>query len=269
MKIFSTLLISLFCFTNSFISQKYSNSSFNNEDCQSIVDSANIYNLTSEEAINVIPTIKDNERKLRLDKWLQQLSFQSLTCLLESKNVSLKVLGFMYAALNHSDSLYKKYSYLLKDTTGVQFFTANGTSGPKIKLGELLSQLTQGIKEDNKNLAKEPEIKKMVSAFIKKYATFPKTYKPISFPYFSMGSDNEGLTGFNVRHEYEIKNNEAKMVRVVSAFAIDKNLRITVIEKDSTSYGSAYPPKLDYWFKEFGRKLNKKDSTALMLNMFD
>jgi len=224
-----------------------------------------IFIKVSEMAINEKPAMKDPEKSIRLDKWLQQISFKSLTCLLESNSISLKFLGFVYAAQFHGDSLYEKYAYLLKDTTSVQVFMADGTSSPKMQFGQLLSQMAQGIKEDNKNLAKEPEIKKMVSAFIRKYATYPESYKPISFPHFSMGSDNEGLSDFNIRHEYEIKNKEGKVVKVVSAFAFDKYLRITVIEKDSTSYSFSNPPKLDYWLKEFGRKLDKKDSLALGL----
>ena len=80
-----------------------------------------------------------------------------------------------------------------------------------------------------------------------------------------MGSDNEGLSNFKISHDYEIKNNEGKNVRVVSAFVFDKYLKLNVIEKDSSSYISSYPPKLDYWLKEFGRHLIKSDSLTLRL----
>ena len=235
------------------------------DDCRSILDSATILIQTSEWAVNTKPTIKDQEKNLRIDKWLQKQSFENLTCLLENDNVALKVLGFVYAANLHRDSLFNNYSYLLRDTTTVQLFMADGTSSPKIKLGELLSGMAQTIKEDKDNFAKRPEVEGIVSAFIRQYSTYPNSYKPIAFPYFSMGSDNKGVSGFNIRHDYEIKNNAGKIVRVVSAFVLDKNLKINVIEKDSTSYSYSYPPKLDYWLKEFGRKLNKNDSLLLKL----
>jgi hypothetical protein len=235
------------------------------DDCQTVVDSAKVFLQTSEFAINAKPTIKDHERNLRLDKWFQNLSFETLTCLLKNKSISLEALGFMYAANFHSDSLLKNYSYLLSDTTTVQFFMLDGSTSPKMKLGELLSTMTQKIKEDKDNFDKRPEIESIVSKFIRQYATYPNTYKPISFPYFSMGSDNKGILNFNIRHEYEIKNNEGKRDRFVCAFVLDKNLRINVIEKDSSSYISSYPPKMEYWFKEFGRKLNKDDSLTLKL----
>ncbi len=259
---FLELLLAAFLLTiTSFIPTRENN----DNGCQTIVDSATALNQTSSFAVNFKPTIKDNERNLRLDKWFQKLSFKELTCLLDNENISLKAIGFLYAAGFHSDSLLKNYSALLSDTTSIQLYMADGSKSPTMKLGELLSTMTQKLKEDEYNLAKRPKIEENVATFIKEYATYPKTYKPYSFPDFSMGSDNAGLSGFKITHDYEIKNNEGKNVRVVSAFVFDKNLKINVIEKDSSSYISAYPPKLDYWLKEFGRKLTKSDSLNLGL----
>jgi hypothetical protein len=256
-------LIFLYCLSIAFIPTKPLNVLIIDNDCQTILDSAEVFVKTSESAVNYEPTINDPERNLRLDKWLQKLSFRNLSCLLDNKSISLKVLGFIYAANSHRDSLLKYYSYLLTDTTTVQLFMADGKTSPKIKLGELLSATTQQIKEKNDNFEKRPQIEDVVLAFIRQYSTYPSTYRPISFPYFSMGSDNEGLTDFKIHHDYEIKNNEGINVRVISAFVLDKNLKINIIEKDSTSYSYSYPPKLEYWFKEFGRKLTKNDSLTL------
>lgn len=258
-------IILFFCFTTSFIRTTNTHPLSDKDDCQSILDSAIVFIQTSESAVNTKPTMKDNERNLRLDKWLQKLSFKDMTCLLESKNISLKVIGFIYASNFHSTSLLKKYSYLLDDTTTVQMFMANGKVSPEIKLGQLLSVMTEGIKESKENLAKEPQIRDTVSSFIKLYSTYPHSYKSISFPYFSMGSDPKGIRDFNIRHCYKIKNNKGKTVKVVNAFVLDKDLKINIIEKDSTRYSYAYPPKLDYWLKEFGRKLDKNDSVMLKL----
>ena len=68
-----------------------------------------------------------------------------------------------------------------------------------------------------------------------------------------------------MRHEYLLKDNAGNVERTIDAFAINKDLLITVIEKGSTAYRSAYPPKLDYWLSRFGRKLNHTDSVALLL----
>jgi hypothetical protein len=263
MKVLLALLFSFF--VASFIPMKHSKNLVSKDDCQTTIDSANIFILTSESAIDIRPTINDNARNLRLDKWLQKLSFKSFMCLLESKSSSLKALGVVYAARSHMDSLLRFYSYLLSDTTTVQLFKADGSSSPKIKLGIILTKTIDGIKQDNANFAKQPEIENIVSNFIKQYSSYPQSYKPISFPYFSMGSDNKGLTDFKIYHDYKIRNNSRKIVKVTSAFILDKNLRINVIEKDSTRYSFSYPPKFDYWLKEFGRKLNKDDSVLLKL----
>jgi len=261
MKFLAAFIPIYLCITTSFVPTQ----NINNSGCQTIVDSANAFIQTSESAINTKPTINDNERNLRLDKWLQKLSFDDLKCLLDNENISIKVLGFTYAAISHADSLFTNYSHLLADTTTVQFFMANGRTSPKMKFGELLSAMTKGIKEDKDNLGQRPEIEELVSKFIIQYATYPSTYKPISFPYFSMRKDNKGLKGFKIHHDYEIKNNEGENVRVVSAFVLDKNLKINIIEKDSTTYSYSYPPKLGYWLKEFGRKLTNNDSIKLKL----
>jgi len=261
MKFITVFIAILLCITTSFVSTQ----SIKSDDCKTIVDSANVFIQTSESAINTKPTINDRQRNLSLDKWLQKLSFKEFRCLLDNESISLKATGFIYAANFHGDSLLKNYPYLLTDTTTVQFFYASENTSPKMKLGELLSMMTQKIKEDKDNFARRPEIEETVSAFIKKYSTYPDTYKPHSFPDFSMGSDNEGISDFKVTHDYEIKNNEGKNVRVVSAFVFDKNLRLNVIEKDSSSYISSYPPKLDYWLKTFGRQLTKNDSLTLRL----
>jgi hypothetical protein len=80
-----------------------------------------------------------------------------------------------------------------------------------------------------------------------------------------MLSDNKGLSDFKISHDYEIKNNEGKNLRVLSVFVFDKNLRLTVIEKDSSSDVYSSPPQLDYWLKEFGRQLTTSDSSTLRL----
>lgn len=114
--------------------------------CLPIIDSAKIFILTDESALNVQPIIKDKERNLRLDKWLQSLPYQNLTCLLSDEDPALKLIGFQYAAVKAKDSLLKDYSFLLTDTTTVQVFYKNGKVGSKLKFGELLSMLLEKLK---------------------------------------------------------------------------------------------------------------------------
>jgi hypothetical protein len=266
MKLKNILLGLIFIFSASFICINPSLNKKTDINCQTIIDSASILIQTGDFGINIKPTIDDNNLSLRLDKWFRSLSFKNLTCLLNNENLSYKFLGATYAAMFHQDSLIKNYSYLLSDTTSVQIYMARGQVSPKMKFGELISTLIQGVKKDDENFARRPEIEKKVSKFITEYSTYPTTYKPISFPYFSMSSENlnEHLA-YNIRHAFDLKNNAGKLQRVTYAFVLDSMLRINVIEKDSSSFTFSYPSKLEDWFKEFGRKLTKNDSLSLGL----
>jgi hypothetical protein len=247
------------------IEKKPLNGSNTYSDCKVVLDSAKIFEQTSEFAINTRPTIKDTERNLRLDKYLQNLSFSELTCLLDDGSISFRALGFIYAAMHHGETLMKSYSSLLRDTTTIQLFMADGSTTPKMRLGEFLTAMREKIKGKDADFSKKSEIENIVSTFIRQYSTYPNTYKPISFPLFSMSSSDGASTEFKTHHDYQIKNNEGVNVRVVNAFVLDKNLKINVIEKDSTSYSYSYPPKLGYWLNEFGRRLGKSDSLMLKL----
>ncbi|HEX6180504.1 MAG TPA: hypothetical protein VFZ47_04615 [Chitinophagaceae bacterium] len=255
----------LLCFlAATFISTKPTTNLFA-DNCKNIIDSAKMFVETSDFAVNHKPSKSDPEANLKIDKWLVNLSFKKLTCLLNSKDPSLKAVGFLYASQLYMDSVMKNYSHLLNDTTSVQLYFANGRTSPKMKLGEILTSMVKTFKKTNDQFDKRPEVENIVSNFIRQYATYPETYKPISFPNFRVGFDNEGPTGFNIRHEFELRNNDGKTEKVIYAFALTPKMRITVIEKDSTNYGMAIPSKLESWLKPFGRKLDGKDSTTLGL----
>lgn len=258
-------LILLFCLFACANSSRSLGSQQSGHGCQPIVDSAWVFIQTSEYAVNTRPTLNDRAANLRLDKWLQKLSFQEMQCLLDNESVSLKTLSFIYAIRLYNDSLMARYSSLLTDKTDVELLMADGSPGKKFKLGDLLSAMSRNIKKEEEDFAKAPAVEEAVSAFIRNYSMYPGTYKPVSFPYFSMASDNTGLRNFKVHHKYEIMNNNREMVTAVSAFVVDKDIRINVIAKDSTNYGLSYPPKLGYWLKEFGRKLTASDSLKLSL----
>jgi hypothetical protein len=233
--------------------------------CKTILDSAYILIQTGDFSINWEAKQIDKERQLEVSKWFEKRSFSDFVCLLESDNKLYKFYGYVYAAMNYQDSLKNTYSYLLNDTTSMQYNTENGLVDTKTTLGGMLKLMSDKIAEDHANMNKRPDIETKVSLFIKEYALYPDTYKSISFPYFSMGSDETGLTDFTITHEYQIKNTQGKSIRVTSAFVLDPKLNINVIEQDSTSYISSYPPKLGDWLKNYGRPLNHDDSVNLKL----
>jgi hypothetical protein len=167
--------------------------------------------------------------------------------------------------LRYSDSLWGKYVAILNDTTAVQYQGADGLKATKMTIGVLLKGMYTQILKDKVNSGKRPVVEAKVASFIKSYSFYPDSYKPISFPYFSIGSDNNGLNHFSIRHTYEIKNKNEQTVTTTSQFVLALDLRINVIAQDSTSYISSFPPMLSSWIDSYGRTLNKLDSITLHL----
>lgn len=264
MKLLVIISIFFIYFITSYTPIKGINTMANN--CQSILDSANIFAQTSEFAVNMKPSIQDSERNARINKWLQQLSFKQLSCLLKSTSLSLKAVGEIYAERTYSDSLLKNYPYLINDTTAIQLITADGNNVYKLTMGEfLLPMVIQRIKEDKDTLSLEPGIEYIISSFVKQYSTYPNSYKPISFSNFFVNMVDYNLNNINIRHTYMIVNNKGETLTVRSGFNIDNELNVNVIEKDSTSYIYSSPPMLKQWLIEFGKNLNKNDSLKLKL----
>ncbi len=231
--------------------------------CTAVIDSASFLIQTNISSVNIMPTINDKERNYRLDKFFQQLSFKNLTCLLDSKSVALKAVGFAYGSVTNRDSLLKQYSYLLIDTTLIQIFNLDGRISPAIKLGEYL---TLFIQENNESsLARNPSVDSVLFKFITGYATYPASYRPISLTYYSSGFDDEGVESFSITHEYELKNNKGATSISKNSFFLEKELKIYSIDKGNDSPISSYQLSLEYWLKEFGRSLNRNDSLALRL----
>lgn len=233
--------------------------------CLEVLDSADVLVQTGEFAIHWKSNKLDKERNLSVSKWFEKRSFSELRCMLESPDKLHNVYGFIFAGMQYADSLKGKYDVLMDDTTSVQYQTPDGLADMKMTVGALLRSMYEQIKEDNRNSSKRPLVEEKVASFIKSYSLYPKTYKPITFPYFSMGSDNKGLTNFSVRHYYQIKNLKGQLVKITSEFVLDLSLNINVIAQDSTSYISSSPPKLSEWLEKYGRQLNQKDSTSLHL----
>lgn len=235
------------------------------EKCQTIIDSARVFVRTNDYAINYHPTIIDDERNLKLDKWLLKLSFKEVKCLLDNNDFSLKAIGFMYAMNENYDSLMANYSFLMNDKTKVKVYDVSGKVIRELPFGEFVVGLLDLKIEEDKDFSKKEELESEIVNFIQKYAAYPKTYVPYSFPMFSMGYDGNRVPNYKIHHEYELKNTAGELVNLTSAFVFDKTLKINVIEKDSTKFIYSYPPKLTNWLHEFGRKLSKEDSLELNL----
>src|SRR4029078_10919800 len=134
-----------------------------------------------------------------------------------------------------------------------QVITSNGLVDTHTTIGTFLKKLRQRLVEDNANFAKRPLMESKVRDFIKHYASHPETYQPLSFPFFSMGSETgESLTDFRLRHVYKIEYNKKHLKEVMSEFVFDPQLNIRIVAKDSTNLYKVSTPEVAEWFKEFG-----------------
>ncbi|MFN8416372.1 MAG: hypothetical protein U0U66_08580 [Cytophagaceae bacterium] len=120
----------------------------------------------------------------------------------------------------------------------------------------------------------EFKVQNKVSDFILKHASFPKTYKPISFEYFlilnsedtSSVEDRTSHDTYSITHTFKIKNNKGKTVQYQLRFDIDHNFLIMEIKEyqdPDTICTHCYPPQLDWWFKNLGRKITLQEKIEL------
>lgn len=235
------------------------------EDCRTVLDSDRILAGTGEFVFSWKANKPDKETFYRVSKWFEKRSFAELRCLLESNDKAYMFYGYVYAAMSNYDSLGNNYSFLLTDTSSVQYNAAEGLVDTKETMGKLLQLMREEETERQENWKKRPAIEKIVADFIKEYASHPDTYKGISFPFFSMADDREKLTEFKIHHTYEIKNNRGELVSVTSAFVLTPELHINIIAQDSTSFSRSYPPMLTNWLTSYGRPLGHEDSVRLRL----
>lgn len=233
--------------------------------CGEMLDSADALAGSGSFSIRWEPRKPNEDRELRLSRWFEQRSFSELRCLLESPNKLYALYGYMYAGSRFPDSL-GRYAFLLSDTTSMQYYTPRGLVDMKTTVGNFLQKQQDQINKDHQDMNKRPEVEEKVQAFIKQYASQPGTYKPVSFPLFTLITGEYGSASFSIRHRYFIRDNKGRVAEVTSEFVLDPALTINVIEQDSTKYVSSYPPRLSQWLGRFGRPLNGSDSVALKLN---
>lgn len=262
------IVVSFLCV--SFISflkvQKQPEGIINDDSCKGILDSARVMVDNGEFTIHWQKREMNYERFNAVSIWMEHRPYAELKCLLQSKNPLYRMFGYINAGQYYLDSLDKNYSNILDDTTSLQVITPNGLAETHMTIGAFLKQVRYGFIEDNANFAKRPLMESKIKAFIKEYASYPATYQPESFPFFSMGRETgESLTDFRLRHVYKVENNKKQTEEVMSEFVFDPALNIRVIAKDSTNLYRVSTPELSDWFKEFGRKLTKKDSVVLQL----
>jgi hypothetical protein len=239
--------------------------------CKEMLDSADVMIEVGEFSINWRPCpLRDGKRSLALDKWFTQRSREEVVCFLTSPNKLHRLYGYILtkAYFGFGDSLVKQYDIgLAGDTSSFQFCTVSGgLEDTHLTLGEMFKMIDQKLDEDIASLKKKPVVEEKVKAFIEKYATWPATYKPLSFPdYYFGGQSSDATIYYGSKHVYEIKNNNGQQEKITNRFLFGPALDITSIELDSIDHAYSNPPLLGEWFKNYGRQLTGVDSAVLHL----
>lgn len=239
----------------------------NDDGCKAILDSAKVMVENGTLTIHQQIRSMNYERFTSVSIWIDHRPFNELKCLLESKNPLYRMYGYVSAGQLYLDSLDKGFSHILNDTTSLQMITPDGLKEMNTTIGGFLKMMHRQIEENNADFAKRPLLESKVKAFINQYAKYPESYQPVSFPFFSMGSETGGaVSDFRLRHLYRIENNRKKPQEVMSEFVFDASLNIRIIAKDSTNLYRVSSPHVSEWLSEYGRTLTAKDSAALSLN---
>lgn len=112
----------------------------------------------------------------------------------------------------------------------------------------------------------KPQIADSIKSFIKKYSSFPDSYKLISIDKWGYGGSNPHEPEyFEIGQTYQITDNENQTVTASHFFVFNSALKINVIESNRSGLIISTPPKLSVWFLKYGRKLDKMDSIELHL----
>ncbi len=102
----------------------------------------------------------------------------------------------------------------------------------------------------------ESKSKDTVVNFIKKYAQFPETYKPISFGYFSKqladtsGGSNERFT---LLHKFSIRNLSGEVIIMKVYFFLNKNFVVCAVYNELHPKGRYAYSSLELWTTTVGR----------------
>ena len=232
-----------------------------NKYCSEILDSANAFIKTSKRGFVSNQSVYDKSRNMEIDLWLQKKSFKDLTCLLEHESYELKYVGFIYASFAYPDSLVKRYSYLLSDTTLVKFHSEDGITKNEKKFGTHLSSLLQMGRASQEESVKKQRVEEVIPQFIMQYSAFPDSYQPVTLSYYRSGSVNEGNLTYQIAHEYRIKDKRGGLSVQNNYFILDSGMEISGFKKNEHSFFTG----IGEWLEVFGRNLEKSDSLKLRL----
>lgn len=213
------------------------------------------------------PPTKEETRLWNILKSLYSLNYEQREEMIKHWNPYVSLYGLsLVANSSMHDSIIGKDYPILHDTTEIKFHGLREIPDRKFTAKEIALMMMKSARDNKEYENKLPKVKKAIENFIKKYTSLPDSYQSISFSEES-SSGVEDEVFYEFKHFYYIKSNKEKRDTVSHYFILDKNLKMNQIESIRSNTLSSQPPNLREWLKDYGKELNKRDSTNLLLNM--
>jgi len=202
--------------------------------------------------------------------------FNELDSLFDHGSDFIQLYAFGGICVSYPDSINDKHLQILKKEGTVRICQQGKDSLPSkpiIEIAEMMYKLVSQIKNEKEQ---QQIIQKMISEFILKYAAHPETYVNISFQDFHVYSIHDGSTLekvksseiYSVKHIFRIQNINGSINEYQARFKIDSEFKFMLIENETgkeSNIVSCSPPRLDWWFENFGRTLSKQEKEELGL----
>lgn len=202
--------------------------------------------------------------------------FNELDSLFDHSNDLIQLYAFGGICIAYPDSLNEKHLQILNKEGNVRIYQQGKDNFPTKPISEVAGMMYKSVARIKHEREQQKIVQKMIPEFILKYAATPKTYVNISFEDYHVYSTHDGSSlekvksseVYSVKHIFKIQNNQGIMSEYQTRFKIDNELNIMLIEEEKEEESntvSCYPPRLDWWFENFGRKLSKKEKEELGL----
>ncbi|MCC7452645.1 MAG: hypothetical protein IT222_00655, partial [Crocinitomix sp.] len=200
--------------------------------------------------------------------------FSELDSLFDHGSDLIQLYAFGGICITYPDSLNDKHLQILKKEGTVRIYEQGKDSFPTKPIIRIAGMMYQSVAQIKLEKEQQQFIQKMISEFILKYASNPNTYVNISFQDYHVYSAHEGASlekvksseVYSVKHIFKIQNNDGSINEYQARFKIDSELKVMLIEEEKAEESntvSCYPPRLNWWLENFGRKLNKKEKKEL------
>ena len=222
--------------------------------------------------------LTEKEKKLASsgESILFDRNFSELDSLFENSSEIVQLYAFGGICLTYPDSLNEKHLQILKKERAVNIYQQGKDTFPTKSTSELAEMMYKVAKQTIEENKQQLIIQNMISDFILKYSTDPKTYENISFVNYHVYSTLDGTTFekikasevYSVKHIFKIRNNNGIINEYQVRFKIGSELDIMLIEEEKdieSNTVNCNPPNLNWWFENLGRKITEAEKKELGL----